>query len=243
MRRWLYLAWVYTMIGWWTLLVFPSSVLVTVLTGSHRLGHRLHARFWGRMILRSCGVRLRVHDLERLRPDASYVLAINHNSHFAGYAVAAGIPLQWRAVLGMKLRKLPVFGWIALLAGHIFIDPRRTPEAIATLRAAAETIRGGISVLIFPEGKHHEDLVLLPFRSGGFHLAVYAAVPIVPLAAVEHRYPGEAGRVHTLDLYVTEPLTTEHLTSDDVPRLAEQARAAIATHLVADGNRTSERSR
>ena len=69
---------------------------------------------------------------------------INHGSHFSGYAVAAGIPLQWRAVLGMKLRKIPVFSWIARLAGHIFIDPRRTPEAIATLRAAVAKIRNGL---------------------------------------------------------------------------------------------------
>jgi len=231
MRRGLYLGWVYTMIGMWTVLVFPSSLLVTLLTGSHRIGHRLHARFWGRMILRTCGVRLRVHDLEQLRADAAYVLVINHSSHFAGYSVAAGIPLQWRAVLGIKLRKIPVFSWIALLAGHIFIDPRRTPEAIATLNAAAEKIHSGLSVLIFPEGAHHDSPELLRFRSGGFHLAVHAAVPIVPLAAVERRRPGSSGSVHTLELYVETPIPTTGCTADDVPELVERARGAIAARL------------
>jgi len=112
MTRLLYLAWVYTMIGLWTLVVFPSSFIVTLLTGSHRIGHRIHAAFWGRMILRTCCVRLRVHGLEWLQPAKSYVLMLNHNSHFAGYAVAAGIPLQWRAVLALKLRKIPLFAWI-----------------------------------------------------------------------------------------------------------------------------------
>jgi len=227
MRRWLYLGWVYTMIGAWTLVVFPSSFIVTLITGSHRIGHRIHSGFWGRMILRSCGVRLRVHGLDQLRPEASYVLMINHNSHFAGYAVAAGVPLQWRAVLGQKLRKIPVFAWIALLAGHIFIDTRRTPQAIATLNAAAATIRGGISVLIFPEGAHHEDRELLRFRSGGFHLAAQAGVPIVPLTAVERRRPGSAGRVDTLDLYIDSPIST----AVDVPRLVEQTRTVMLARL------------
>ena len=231
MARLLYLAWVYTMIGLWTLVVFPSSVIVTLLTGSHRIGHRLHAGFWGRMILSTCCVRLHVHGLERLQSDDAYVFMLNHNSHFAGYAVAAGIPLQWRAVLGMKLRKIPVFGWIGRLAGHVFIDPRRTPQAIATLNAAAERIRGGLSVLIFPEGAYHAGAHLLPFRSGGFHLAVRAGVPIVPLTVVERRHPGPAGRVRRIDLYIDQPIATANRGADDIPHLLEQTRTIMAARL------------
>jgi len=231
MRRALYLGWVYTMIGVWTLVVFPSSLLITALTGSHRIGHRVHSRFWGRLILWSCGVRLRVHCADRLRRDASYVLMLNHNSHFAGYAVAAGIPLQWRAVLGIKLRKIPVFAWIALLAGHIFIDTRRTRRAIETLNAAADKLHSGLSVLVFPEGKHHEGTALLPFRSGGFHLAVHAGIPVVPITAVERRRKGATGSVAVLDLYVDLPIATMDRTADDVPILIERTRAAMEAHL------------
>jgi 1-acyl-sn-glycerol-3-phosphate acyltransferase len=231
MTRLLYLVWVYTMIGFWTLAVFPSSLVITVLTGSHRIGHRLHARLWGRLILRTCGVRLRAHGVERLRPRQSYVLMINHNSHFAGYAAAAAIPLQWRAVLALKLRKIPVFGWIGVLAGHIFIDTHRTPRAIASLNAAVEKIHGGLSVLIFPEGAYHAQTELLPFRAGGFHLAIHAGVPIVPLTAVEHRRPGRAGAVRALDLYVDEPIPTAGCTADDITSLAERTRNAMTTRI------------
>jgi 1-acyl-sn-glycerol-3-phosphate acyltransferase len=229
MRRVLYLVWVYFMIALWTVIVFPSSVLLTLLTGSHRIGHRVHARFWGRMILASCGVRLRVHGATQLEKGAAYVLMLNHNSHFAGYCVAAGLPLQWRAVLAMKLRKIPVFSWIALLAGHIFIDTRRTPAAIASLNAAATKIRGGLSVLVFPEGAHREGRDLLPFKSGGFHLAVAAQVPVVPITAVEQR--AASGRVAVIDLYVDSPIATSGLTSDDVPALLQQTRAVMAARL------------
>jgi len=231
MRRSLYLGWVYTMIGLWTLVILPTSLLIMILTGSHRIAHRIHSRFWGRMILWTCGVRLRVHGIDRLRRDAAYVLMINRSSHFAVYAVAAGIPLQWRAVLGMKLRNVPVFAWITLLAGHIFIDSRRTRQAIATLDAAADKLHSGLSGLIFPEGKHHEERTLLPFRLGGFHLAVHAGIPVVPLTAVEHRRHGASGSVSILDLYVDPPIATMDRTTDDVPILMERTRHAMEQHL------------
>ena len=228
MRHVLYVMWIYAVIGFWTVAVLPSSLVVTLITGSHRIGHRLHARLWGRAILATCGVRLRVHGVEVLDPGRSYVLMINHNSHFAGYAVAAGIPLQWRAVLGMKLRNIPVFSWIGMLAGHIFIDTRKTPAAIETLNRAAEKIRSGLSVLIFPEGAHHDDGALLPFKSGGFHLAVRAGVPLVPLSVVERR---SGVRVRVLDLYVDQPVPAEGCTAADVPELVERVRRVMAARL------------
>jgi len=230
--RLLYLGWVYMMIGLWTVVVFPSSFIVTLLTGSHRIGHRVHAGFWGRMILHTCAVQLRVHGGERLQRDGAYVLMINHHSHLAGYAVAAGIPLQWRAVLSIKLRPIPVFSWIALLAGHIFIDTRHSPRAIATLNAAADKIRGGISVLIFPEGTRSRSGDLGHFRAGGFHLALHAGVPIVPLTAVEERRPGRTASARALDLYVDEPLATAGRTTDDIPELMQRVQTAMSAHLV-----------
>ncbi len=232
MGRALYIMWVYAVIGFWTVAVFPSSLLVTLITGSHRIGHRLHARLWGRAILACCGVRLSVHGLDALDPRRPYVFMINHNSHFAGYAVAAGIPLQWRAVLGMKLRRIPVFAWIGALAGHIFIETRNTPAAIETLNQAVEKIHSGLSVLVFPEGAHHDDAALLPFKSGGFHLAVRAQVPVVPLTVVEtHR----GIRVRALDLYIDQPVPTEGCGAGDVPRVVEQVRSVMAARLGARG--------
>jgi 1-acyl-sn-glycerol-3-phosphate acyltransferase len=231
MRQSLYLAWVYTMVGVWTLSLLPSSLLITVLTGSHRVAHRVHSRFWGRMILWSCGIRLQVHHLERLRRDGSYVLMINSTSRFAAYVVAAGMPLQWRAMLGIQVRRIPVFAWLALLAGHIFIDTRRSRQAMATFNAAADKLHGGLSILVFPEAKHHEGTRLLPFRAGGFHLAVHAGIPVVPLTVVEQRRSGTTCSVAALDLYVDFPLATMDRTAEDIPILLERTRAAMQGHL------------
>jgi 1-acyl-sn-glycerol-3-phosphate acyltransferase len=75
-------------------------------------------------------------------------------------------------------------GWAAKMAGTIFIDRSNRERAMAGLRQAALQIRGGKSVVIFPEGTRTRDGRLLPFKKGGFNLAIDAGVPIVPLAAV-----------------------------------------------------------
>jgi 1-acyl-sn-glycerol-3-phosphate acyltransferase len=226
-----YLIGVYAVIALATIIVFPSSLLVTVLTGSHRIGHRLHARPWGRMILAACGVKLRVHGVERLGSGGSYVLMASHGSHFAGYAVAAACPLQWRAVLDAWIRRIPVFGWIGVLAGHVFLDRSRSATAIETLNRAVEKIRGGISVLIFPEGRFNDAGKLLPFKSGGFHLARAAGVPVVPLTIVEET-TGKARRVTALDLFIGEPIETTTLREDDLPALMQQVRSEMEQHLL-----------
>ena len=230
MSRRLYLIAVYATVGLWTSVVFPSSVLVTLATGSHRVGHRLHARFWGRMILRTCGVTLRVHGLARLARDRSYVFMANHASHFDGYAIAATLPHQWRAVLDAWIRRIPVFGWIGVLAGHVFLDRSQSATAVEALNRAAGVIRGGISVLIFPEGTFNEDARLRPFKRGGFHLALRAGVPIVPLTVVETA-TGPARVVRAIDLHVGEPIETAALGEAAIPALMEQVRAEMARHL------------
>jgi 1-acyl-sn-glycerol-3-phosphate acyltransferase len=220
---------VYTVVALATLAVFPSSLLVTLVTGSHRLGHRLHARLWGQLILALCGVSLRVHGLERLSGDRAYVLMCNHASHFDGYAVAAALPLQWRAVLGAWIRPIPVFGWIGMLAGHVFLDRSRSGRAIRTLNEAVAKIRGGLSVLIFPEGTFNDGGPLSPFKRGGFHLAVAAGVPVVPMTVVE-TVVGPIRRVRAIDLYIGAPEETSGLNHDALPDLMASVRTEMARH-------------
>jgi 1-acyl-sn-glycerol-3-phosphate acyltransferase len=73
-------------------------------------------------------------------------------------------------------------GWAAMMAGTIFIDRSNRERAIQSLHNAALEIRGGKSVVLFPEGTRTRNGEMLPFKKGGFALAQEAGVPIVPLA-------------------------------------------------------------
>jgi 1-acyl-sn-glycerol-3-phosphate acyltransferase len=65
--------------------------------------------------------------------------------------------------------------------GYISIDREKPREALKAMEEAASKIRSGMNIIIFPEGTRSFDGVLLPFKKGGFTLALRAMVPIVPI--------------------------------------------------------------
>ena len=66
-------------------------------------------------------------------------------------------------------------------AGYISIDREKPREALKAIEEAARKIREGMNIIIFPEGTRSIDGNLLPFKKGGFTLALRAMVPIVPI--------------------------------------------------------------
>ena len=143
------------------------------------------AQNWITWILRSCGIQVIVEGdgLERLGPDRPFVLMSNHQSVFDIAAiVTTWYPRNWRFVAKRELTFIPFFGWALKLGGHVIIDRSRHASAVKSLEQAAEQVRSGTTVMIFPEGTRTAGQEMLPFKSGGFHLAAQAGVPILPVS-------------------------------------------------------------
>ena len=81
----------------------------------------------------------------------------------------------------IELRKTPVFGWVSMMAGTVYID-RATNRASSITRAAqgmAKGFRDNLPVVFFPEGTTGVgDVPTLPFRSGLLHLAIADNQPV-----------------------------------------------------------------
>jgi 1-acyl-sn-glycerol-3-phosphate acyltransferase len=138
-------------------------------------------RQWVRWIFWTCGVTVDVEGLENVDPRRSYVYMSNHQSVLDVGALALTIPTSWRFVAKRELTWIPFFGWAIWLGGHVVIDRGRRAKAVASLRRAASRVREGTSVVIFPEGTRSETGAMRAFKSGGFHLALEAGVPILPV--------------------------------------------------------------
>jgi 1-acyl-sn-glycerol-3-phosphate acyltransferase len=164
-----------------TLVLAP--VVVAVAMVDERAAYRV-CRVWVSLNLLICGVRVRVRRLARLEPAGAYVFMSNHVSQYDVLAVVAALPeFQLRWVAKKELTRIPVFGWALRHAGHIIIDRGDSRQAIASLHAAGARMAQGLSVVIFPEGtRGTAGRPLLPFKKGGFMLALEAGIPIVPLA-------------------------------------------------------------
>lgn len=189
------------------------------------------ARNWVRWILTSCGVRVDVSGLEHHDPSRAYVVMANHQSVWDTAAIVASLPSSFRFVAKRELTWIPFFGWALAAGGHVIIDRSDHASSVRSLERAAARVRDGTTVVIFPEGTRQPSGKLGEFKSGGFHLALAAQVPILPVSVSgssritpPHSLRIESGRIH---VRYGEPIPTAGLGLEDRQRLKEQTRAAI----------------
>jgi 1-acyl-sn-glycerol-3-phosphate acyltransferase len=137
-----------------------------------------------------------------------------------------------------ELDALPLLARAFRMGGFIPVDRRNTEAAMRSIDEGAASLRAGNSFLIFPEGTRSRTADLLPFKKGGFIMAIKAGVPIVPVAVQGGRDAMRKGsaviRPVTVSIRVGEPIETAGLAVDDRSRLIHEARARIVA-LLAEG--------
>src|SRR5215510_10176819 len=162
------------------------SVASSVMDSRGRIQHAC-ARMWARMILWTARVRLRVTGLGNIQPNVPYVLCVNHQSHMDIPIVLAALPFQFRFTAKKQLFRYPFLGWHLRRSGHVPIDRENPHAAVKSLREAAEKMRQGTPVVIFPEGGTSRDGSIKPFKGGGFMLATRSEAEAVPITIIGSR--------------------------------------------------------
>ena len=142
-----------------------------------------------------------------------------------------------------ELRKLPIFGMVMEAGGFVAIERGRRDEALASIDIAAASIRSGNSFLIFPEGTRSRTDELLPFKKGGFIMAITAQAPILPVAITGGRAAMRKGsaivRPVTVSIRIGPPIETAGRSLADRDTVIAEVRAAIQA-LLAEGPVTTE---
>jgi 1-acyl-sn-glycerol-3-phosphate acyltransferase len=147
------------------------------------------APWFARTLFRLRGIHWDVRGWEDLPEEIrsarrSVIFMANHESNLDPPALIAAVPVPVVFLAKQEVRWLPLVGWASMAAGVIFIDRGNRERSVRSIRRAAAEIHRGKSVLLFPEGTRTRTGALLPFKRGGFALALKARVPIVPMAAV-----------------------------------------------------------
>jgi 1-acyl-sn-glycerol-3-phosphate acyltransferase len=217
----------------------PLAVLATaVLTASASLAGLVRpaavqalSRVWSRVLLWLFRVDVRTAGLEQL-PAGAAVYAANHSSSLDILVVLARLPVDVRIIYKKSLSYVPLLGWSIAVGGHIPIDRSNPFRARRSLQRAAERIRSGTSVLVFPEGTRSPDGSVRHFKRGSFSLALEAGVPVTPLslAGVKALVPrGLASlRPGRITLRVHAPIPVAGRSRDDAEALAEETRRVVA---------------
>lgn len=163
-----------------TIVLSIISIPVAVLDRSGK-GYLFLARLWSKIFLFLYGAKLRVVGVENIEIGKPYVFCANHSSYTDIPVLFAGIPIDVRLILRKSLTRIPIWGWALLVSPMIIIDRSNPAIAKQTLDDAAKIIRGGASVLLFPEGTRTRDGNVQPFKRGAFQMAYKSGAEVVPV--------------------------------------------------------------
>jgi 1-acyl-sn-glycerol-3-phosphate acyltransferase len=207
-----------------------AALIASLFAKTGRTQHRI-ARIWARLSLTSASARVIIRGAENLLKCPVAVYAANHTSYMDTPVVFASLPFQFRILAKKELWSLPFIGWYLARSGQLPIDTDNPRATLSSLGKAAQALRGGMNLFVFPEGSRTPDGTLQTFLSGAAYLAIRAQVPLVPLALsgvydllpihTRHFYPS------SITLTVGEPISTQGLTLRDADRLTETLRGEI----------------
>jgi 1-acyl-sn-glycerol-3-phosphate acyltransferase len=217
------------------------STLAFITFAFSRTGNIVHhyARWWAKIQLLVSGVRVKVKGLEYLSKNAPFIYMANHQSSYDIFALLSCLPVQFRWIAKKELFAIPIMGWAMRAANYISIDRSGKRKALESIEKAANKIKGGVSVVIFPEGTRSRDGSIQPFKRGGFTLALKSGVPIIPIAikGSSDVMPRDSLRVRPGEIHITidRAIDTAPYSLRERDVLMERVRGTLERNLSADG--------
>lgn len=158
----------------------------------------------------------------------------NHQNNYDMITIASMVPERTVSVGKRSLIWIPFFGLVYWATGNIFIHREKRSSAISTMNKVGEIIRDKqISIWMFPEGTRSRGRGLLPFKTGAFHTAIAAGVPIVPIVCSSLHNKVDLNRKDNgiVICEQLEPISTEGYNRDNLRELIEHCHSVMTAKL------------
>lgn len=173
------------------LIVLPIVLVTTLLTaliitigcmlGNGNFWGYYPGKLWGKIIIRTLLLPVRIEGRENLEKNQSYVFVSNHQGAFDIFLIYGYLGRNFKWMMKRQIRQIPFVGMACEAAHHIFVDKRSPGKVKETYDKARTTLSGGMSLVVFPEGSRTYTGRMGVFKRGAFALADELQLPIVPL--------------------------------------------------------------
>ena len=220
----------YILTSLYILIVGPIGLLIVIPFRwkglLYELGHAGVA-----LALGSAGIRYRVVGREHIPRGRAVVFCANHQSNVDPPVLFQCLNRRLHILYKAGLRKIPVLGRALEAGGFVAVHRDNRERAFQSIEVAAASVRSGNSFLIFPEGTRSTTDDLLPFKKGGFVMALASQAPIVPVAISGGRSAMQRGswiiRPVNVTVRIGTPIDTAGSSFDNRDQLIREVRGRI----------------
>lgn len=174
--------------------------------------------------------------IRRPRPefDQPAIYIANHQNNYDMVTISSMVPPKTVTIGKKSLIWIPFFGLVYWATGNIFINREKRSAAIDTMAKVGKIIQERqISIWMFPEGTRSRGRGLLPFKTGAFHTAIAAGVPIVPIVCSTLHNKVDLNRLNngTVICETLEPIDTSGYNRENLKELIEKCHSVMQTKI------------
>ena len=233
--------------------IFLVASIVTSLTtmigcrlGNGHFWGYYPGKWWSRLTTFILLLPVKVEGREHLRKDESYVFVSNHQGAFDIFLIYGFLGRNFKWMMKRQLRSVPFVGKACEAAHHIFVDKRGPSKIRETYDKARDTLKDGMSLVVFPEGARTFTGHMGVFRRGAFMLADELQLPVVPLTingsfnVMPRTRDMKWVRRHSLRLTIHKPIMPMGQGPENIRHAEETSYDAVMSGLVPEYQGTVE---
>lgn len=206
-----------------------GSSIVLRLVGKKDYAQTHIGRIFYFFVSKFLGLKITIRNGERLK-GLPAVIVSNHQSALDVYMLGLVFQTGYTVTAKKVLKYFPFLGWFMTALGTFFLDRSKGEKARKVLELALLDLKKDKrGLFIFPEGTRSglEELELLPFKKGAFHLAKQAGIPVIPVVVSNTStiFNSKNKYFNTGEIFidVLEPMPTIGLeTNEDVTKFTEE---------------------
>lgn len=189
---------------------------------------------WMMPLVAAAGVTYNVEGKENIPDDEAVLFVANHQSLFDFPAVLMCLKKPCAFVSKKEAASYPIVNDCMRLMDCVFIDRQNAREAIKALDEAAEIIRSGRSMVIFPEGTRTLNGEIGEFKNGAYKIVEKTHCKVIPLLIDgSDRAFEETGNITStvIRVKVFEPIDTKDMDRKTIKELMTPVREMLAKEL------------